>query len=310
MDGILVVGSTNVDLIATTASLPSPGETVLGEHFLQARGGKGANQAVAASRSGGSVTVLTAIGDDLYGRECLDGFAAEEIETDWIQCIPGVSTGVALITVDSRGENCIVVTPGANAALTDKVIQAGFSRFSGIGVCVCQLETPLDGIWSALSLARKAGAFTILNPAPAQPLDDDLLTNVDCLTPNQTEAELLTGIRPESTKTAQIAAERLLDRGVRAVIITMGARGAVLVDEEGMIHQPSPAVQTVDSTAAGDTFTGCLAARIALGQALRQALPYACCAGALAVTVRGAQPAIPTRQQIERLASDFLPKAN
>ena len=295
---ILIVGSTNVDLVATTARLPRPGETVLGDGFIRANGGKGANQAVAAARSGGRVSMLGAVGTDEFGDACLAAFARDSIDTTFVTREDDLPTGVALITVDHQGENCIVVAPGANAALSGHRVEQAIDRLSEFAVCVCQLETPLDGVRAALTLASDRGAYTILNPAPAIELDDAILSTVNCLTPNESEAEILTGIRPETPEMAATAGKALLDRGLDTVIITLGPLGAVLVDGSGHVYQPAPEVAVADTTAAGDTFTGCLAASIASGKTARASLAYACAGASLCVTRSGAQPSIPTRDEI------------
>ena len=230
---ILVVGSTNVDLIATTDRLPLPGETVLGGRFLQANGGKGANQAVAAARSGGKVALLTSIGDDSFGTACLASFIDEGIDTSFVRVVGDLPTGVALITVNREGENCIVVAPGANDALTENEVASTFDQLPQMAVCICQLETPLPGIRRALAEAAARKTITVLNPAPARILDDNLLPHLDCLTPNESETEILTGIRPDSPESAIKAGHTLRDRGVDTVIITLGDQGAFLVDAAG-----------------------------------------------------------------------------
>lgn len=300
---ILVVGSTNVDLIATTERLPGPGETVLGKSFMQAGGGKGANQAVAAARSGGHVIMLGAVGGDAYGDSCLTTFADEGIDTSFVFRAPETPTGVALITVDDNGENCIVVAPGANEALTADRVGQALDAIGGVAVCVCQLETPLDGVREALRRAHDAGAVTILNPAPARDLDDALLATVTCITPNESETEILTGLHPNDPDSAAEAGKRLIDRGVSTAIITLGEQGVVLIDADGSTHVPAPRVSVVDTTAAGDTFTGCLAASVAGGLSFRSALPYACTAASLAVTRPGAQPSIPQAAEVSAFRS-------
>lgn len=303
MSGVVwVVGSTNVDLIARAERLPKPGETVLGDDFLQANGGKGANQAVAAARSGARVVFLTAVGIDAYGQACTAAFEAEGIDTSAVIRVDR-PTGVALITVDRAGENAIVVAPGANGAVTGEAVRSAVDDLPAPAVCVCQLEVPIDGVRAALEAARSAGAVTVLDPAPARDLDDDLLGTVDCLTPNAAEAERLTGIAPDSTDAAVAAAESLRGRGVGCVVVTLGPRGVVVVDDHGADAVPAPAVRSVDSTAAGDTFAGYLAARLAEGADVRSALPEAICAGALSVTVAGAQPSIPFRAAVDEMVS-------
>ncbi|MEE2752569.1 MAG: ribokinase [Candidatus Latescibacterota bacterium] len=302
---ILVVGSTNMDLIVQTDRLPAPGETVVGGTFAQAHGGKGANQAVAAARSGGKVTFLSAVGDDAFGLDCLAAIKSEGIDTAHARVVRA-ATGIALITVDTNAENCIVVAPGANATVGAVQIEEAFTALTDLAVCICQLETPLPAVHHALSIAKKKNLVTILDPAPAIPLEASLLHNVDCITPNTTEAEKLTGIRPDTMHSAVASAHKLRESGVGTVIITLGSKGAILVDESEPLTMSAPKVEAVDSTAAGDSFTGCLGARVSNGETFRQALPYAVCAGALAATTCGAQPSIPIAGRIDCLKNEFF----
>jgi ribokinase len=304
-DRILVVGSTNMDLIVQTDRLPAPGETVLGGTFFQAHGGKGANQAVAAARSGGKVTFLSSVGDDAFGLECLAAIKEEGIDTAHARVV-SAATGIALITVDTNAENCIVVAPGANATLGAVQIEDAFKALPDLAVCICQLETPLSGVQHALSIAKKRNLLTILDPAPAVSLEASLLGNVDCITPNATEAEALTGIRPDTRRSAIASAQKLRESGVGTVIITLGSEGAILVDESEPLTMSAPTIEAVDSTAAGDSFTGCLGARVSIGDTFRQALPYAVCAGALTATTFGAQPSIPTADRINCLKNEVF----
>jgi len=299
--GVFVLGSTNIDLICRTEALPLPGETVLGGDVLQAFGGKGANQAVAAARAGARVAFATCLGTDAFGDGAFEAFETEGILTQHVRRSDQHPTGVALITIDRKGENCIVVAPGANHALRPDGVDS--SGLEGHRIFVAQLEVPIDTVSHGLTLARDRGLITVLDPAPARPLERDLLSLVDCLTPNAAETETLTGVRPATVGDCERAAQRLRKSGVGCVIVTLGAMGAVLVDQEGTLHQPAPEVDAIDTTASGDAFTGGLAAGLASGLTLREALPGAVAGGALAATVEGAQPAMPDREAIERCLS-------
>jgi ribokinase len=296
-----VLGSTNVDLIVKTDRLPLPGETVTGGVFAQANGGKGANQAVAAARAGANVRFLSAVGSDQLGLDCLAALTQEGIDTTNVIQVQNQRTGIALITVDRSGENCIVVASGANTSITTSDIDSAHTSLPEANAVVCQLETPLGGVSRILAIARARKMATILDPAPAVPLPDTLLANVDCLTPNERETEILTGIRPETREAGLEAASILRERGVNTVILTLGERGALLVDQTGYIEVAPLAVQVLDTTAAGDAFSGYLAAHVGRGASFRSALHYAICAGSLATQSVGAQQAIPSASEVEEL---------
>jgi len=298
---VLVVGSANTDLVARAERLPRPGETLLGGEFFTSAGGKGANQAVAAARAGARVTFAGRVGDDDMGRRALGGLQAEEIDTTYLTTDPDRPSGVALIVVDRAGENSIVVAPGANAALTPAHLEAASPAFTRARVCLLQLEIPLPAVTCGVSLASKAGAYVILNPAPAQDLSPDALGAVDLVTPNAAETEVLTGIRPDAGDAGTRAAEMLMQRGAGSALITLGAEGSLLVTPSGSRRFAAPRVQAVDTTAAGDAFNGALACEISRGVPLHKAVVFASCAGALAATLPGAQPSLPTRSAIGRL---------
>lgn len=293
---VYVLGSTNIDLVMRAPHFPAPGETVLGGPFLQAQGGKGANQAVAAARAGSEVRFVSCIGRDAYGDAALEALSSDGVNTAYVCRDDALSTGVALITVDDRGENCIVVSSGANAAVRPDHVNA--ENLEGCDVFVAQLETPIETVCHGLRLARKMNIPTILDPAPACPLDDNSLSAVSCLTPNASETEILVGIRPDDPDACRVASERLRARGVNTVILTLGERGATLYDGEGHLHQAPFPVESVDATGAGDAFTGALAAQVARGVSFRHALPFASAAGALAATWEGAQPSLPGEADI------------
>jgi ribokinase len=299
-NNILVVGSSNTDMIIKLDRIPRPGETILGGEFVTVAGGKGANQAVGAARAGGTVTFIARVGQDMFGEQAVAGFVKDGINVDHVFRDKASPSGVALIFVAKDGENSIAVASGANGRLSPADVKKATRAFSGASVLVMQLETPLDTVQAAAGLARKAGVRVILNPAPARPLPDKLLRCVSILTPNETEAELLTGIKVDNDAAAAKAADELRTRGVQTVILTLGARGAFVATAEGKQLVPGFKVKPVDTTAAGDIFNGALAVALAEGKPLAEAVRFANAAGALSVTKMGAQPSAPKRKDIER----------
>jgi ribokinase len=296
---IVVVGSVNTDMVVKGNRLPGPGETVSGGRFLLAGGGKGANQAVAAARLGAEVTLIAKVGRDMFGDQAVDNFRREGIQTDGILRDPEQHTGVALILVDRAGENLISVASGANHALTPDEITEAADRIERADVLMLQLETPIETVLQAARIAAKADVPVILNPAPAATLPAALLKCVTYLTPNETEVEQLTDIPVGDEASAQQAAERLLEMGVRHVIVTLGAKGARITSPSGTTLVGSTPVEAVDTTAAGDAFNGGLAWALANGMPLQQAVRQACLVGALSATRLGAQPSLPTRDEFE-----------
>ena len=296
---ILVVGSSNTDMIIKMDRIPQPGETVIGGDFMTAAGGKGANQAVAAARAGGNVTFIARVGSDLFGKQAVEGFVQEGINIEHIISDSGSPSGVALIFVGKNGENSIAVASGANGNLSSNDILNAKEVFAEASVLVMQLETPIETIQTAAELASKSGVRVILNPAPARALPDSLLRHVSIITPNETEAELLTGIKVDSPAAAKEAADKLIARGIETVIMTLGSRGAFVAS--GAISELVAGfiVEAVDTTAAGDTFNGALAVALAEGQTLDQAVRFANAAAAISVTRIGAQPSAPKREEIE-----------
>jgi ribokinase len=297
---IVVVGSSNTDMIIKLARIPRPGETILGGEFVTAAGGKGANQAVAAARAGGQVTLVARVGQDMFGEQAVAGFVKDGIDVQYVFRDKSSPSGVALIFVAQDGENSIAVASGANGRLSPADVRKARSVFAGAAALVMQLETPLETVETAAELAAKAGVRVILNPAPAQSLPDSLLRHVSLLTPNESEAELLTGVRVTNAASAGKAAAKLRARGIETVIITLGAKGALVVSPSGQELVPGFSVQAVDTTAAGDVFNGALAVALAEGQPLVAAVRFANAAAALSVTRLGAQPSAPKRQEIAK----------
>lgn len=304
MGKIIVVGSSNTDMIVKVPRIPTPGETILGGEFMTAPGGKGANQAVAAARAGGLVTFIANTGNDTLGEEAIEGFNKEGINTDYIFVDDDNPSGVALIFVGEVGENSIAVASGANGTLTPSKIKEIEDVIAGGDILLIQLETPLDTIEEAIRIANKNGVTVILNPAPAQSLSDDLLKKIDILTPNQSEAELLTGIEVTNEKTAKKAAGHLLSKGVKTVIVTLGSEGAFVMNKDFQKTIPGYKVDAKDATAAGDTFNGALAVGLSEGKSIEEAVQWSHAAAAISVTRMGAQPSIPNKKEIDNFVSD------
>jgi ribokinase len=298
MGGILVIGSSNTDMVIKTDKLPVPGETILGGTFLMNPGGKGANQAVAAARLGGKVTFVTKRGNDLFGNQAVGLLMREGIDTQYIVKDSELPSGVALITVDSNGENSIVVAPGSNGNLLQDDISSEVFEPDKFEILLLQLEIPLSTVEFAAVKASESGIKVILNPAPACKLSDDLLEHIWLITPNETEAEFLTGIIITDILSAEEAADSLLERGIKNVIITLGETGAFIKSglNSGLI--PGVKVNPVDTTAAGDVFNGALAVAISEGKTLNEAVAFANKAASISVTRMGAQASAPYRNEI------------
>ena len=299
---VVVVGSSNMDLVVQSSRIPAVGETILGGDFLMVPGGKGANQAVAAAKLGARVCFVAKLGDDMFGRRSLENFKNAGVDTTYVTLSAEAPSGVALIMVDANGNNVIVVAPGANAKLSGDDVRQAQSDIASSGAVVAQLEVPLETVQAAAQLAREAGVPFVLDPAPARPLPPELLKMVDVLTPNETEAQILTGIDVTDEGSARAAAEELLSTGVRTVILTMGAQGFLLVSHGRVEVVTAREVEAVDSTAAGDAFTGSLAVGMAQGKPLSEAALFANHVAALSVTKMGAQSSMPTPQEV----GDFM----
>jgi ribokinase len=303
MGNLVVVGSSNTDMIIQVPHLPAPGETILGGEFTTAAGGKGANQAVAAARAGGNVSLVACVGADMFGEQALAAFAEAGINTQCCVIDSDTPSGIAQIFVDANGENCIAVASGANACLTPRHIGSAQKLIGSAAVVVLQLETPLETVSEAAMRGREGGAAVILNPAPACPLPDDLYPLLSMITPNETEAELLTGVAVSDTESADRAARIFHTRGVPTVLITRGAEGVYLSQqtENGDVlasNFPAFSVRAVDTTAAGDVFNGTLAMGLADGDKLADAIQFAQAAAALSVQTLGAQTSAPQRSAI------------
>lgn len=298
MSKILVVGSSNTDMVVKSDRIPKPGETVLGGEFFTFSGGKGANQAVAAARLGGEVTFLAKVGEDNLGIAAMEGLRKEGIDVSRIITASDIHSGIALILVNQKGENSISVASGANMRFSQSDILENQDLVCNADVILVQLEIPIEAVQALVELAQRFGKKVILNPAPAQFLSDELISKLFLLTPNETEAELLTGIPVTDLVSAEKAARTLLEKGTKAVIITLGATGAFLLTKEVAELIPSVQVEAVDTTAAGDTFNGALAVALVEGMELREAVRFANRAAAISVTRMGAQSSLPYRSEL------------
>jgi len=295
---IVVIGSSNTDMVVKASHLPVPGETIIGGTFFMNAGGKGANQAVAAARLGGNVSFIAKVGDDIFGRQAIELFKAEGIDTSSILTDEKLPSGVALITVDDKAENCIVVAPGANAGLSVLDAKKFRTKIESAAIVLMQLETPVETIAYATYVAANKKVKIVLNPAPACPLPDDLLRSISIITPNEKEAEMLTGIPVSDIASAEAAAHALKDKGVETVIITMGARGALLFHVNKFTLIDTPKVIAVDTTAAGDVFNGALVVALSEGRKMADAVSFACNAASVSVTRLGAQASAPYRREL------------
>jgi ribokinase len=296
---LVVVGSSNMDLVISLPRIPAVGETVLGGKSSMVFGGKGANQAVASLRAGGDVAFIAKVGNDLFGENMKNHFEKEGFRTDLILTDENEPTGIAQIFVSEKGENSIAVAPGANMKLLPEDIELFKGLIKDSSVVLLQLETPLETIKYIADIAYENKVKLILNPAPAQSLNEDLLKKVWLITPNETEASLLTGIKVVDEVSAQKAADSLLKMGVENVIVTLGENGSLLCNSNGAEHFSAYKANAVDTTAAGDVFNGTLAMAITNGESFEIAIDFASAAAAISVERKGAQPSIPTRMEIE-----------
>lgn len=294
---IVVAGSSNTDMICRVPHIPKPGETVLGGDFFVVQGGKGANQAVAAARAGGNVTFIACVGDDLFGRQALESYQSDGIDTSCIEMVSNVPTGVALINVADSGENSISVAPGANAKLTPEIIENYRNVISGADMVLVQLEIPIETVYRIIRIAWSAGVPVVLNPAPARTIDREILAMLALVTPNEHEALMLAGRGMDGCSVSTLA-DRIQDNGAGAVVITTGDEGAFFRQGSQEGHVAGIPVTAVDTTAAGDTFNGYLVVELAKGKSLAEAILVANQAAAISVTRMGAQPSIPRYDEI------------
>ena len=296
---ILVVGSSNTDMVIKAAHLPRPGETILGGTFFMNPGGKGANQAVAIARLGGPVTFICKTGSDIFGHQSQQLFEEEGINTSYVFSDSGNPSGVALITVDEKAENCIVVASGANANLLPSDLEKAEEAIERADLVLMQLEVPMETVCFVADIAWQKGKKVILNPAPAHPLPVDLLRHLYLITPNETEAEMITGVKITDESSAAEAARALSGMGVQHVIITLGSKGALMYSNGKAEMVPALKVEAVDTTAAGDVFNGALTVALSEGRSLKEAARFACKASAISVTRVGAQSSAPYRNEVD-----------
>jgi ribokinase len=298
---IYIIGSSNTDMVVKAGRLPAPGETILGGTFLMNPGGKGANQAVAAARLGGNVTLVANLGNDLFGKKAHEQFKQENINVNFITFDPVHPSGVALINVDAQGENCIAVAPGANGNLTPELLNPLFDFITAPAIVLVQLEIPIPTVEFIIEQCSARSIPVIVNPAPASRLRDEIWKHVFAITPNETEAEFLTGINITDDDSTKKVAEAFHHKGIRNVILTLGKRGAYWSDgtNEGMVAAPS--VTVADTTAAGDCFSGALAVALAENKLLSDAVQFASVSASVSVTRMGAQASMPTRKEVDEI---------
>ena len=304
-DNILVIGSSNTDMVVKSTKLPLPGETIMGGSFFMNAGGKGANQAVAAARLGGNVTLVTKVGNDMFGEQSIAGFKKENIHTDLVFVDEDAPSGTALIMVNEEGENCIVVAPGANAKLLPNDIE-NVHLIKSAAIILMQLEIPMETIAAVIKIAKSNHQKVVVNPAPAQILPHELLNGLFLITPNETEAAFLTGINVTDEVTASKAAGVFLNQGVQNVIITMGRQGAFFQNDTMKLIIPAPVVKALDTTAAGDTFSGAITVALTENLDWESAIKFAIEAASISVTRLGAQASVPYRSEITLSPLKFL----
>ena len=298
MSKIIVIGSSNTDLAIKTIRIPEPRETVMGGTFMMTAGGKGANQAVAVARLGGDVAFVTKVGDDMFGDESRARYVKEGLPEKFLLVEKGTPSGVALITVDARGENCIVVAPGANNALTCADVDAVRDEIAAADYLLLQLEIPMEVVEHAAEVAVANGTKVILNPAPAAELSKTLIESLYLITPNRTECQLLSGVAIANEADAGAAAGKLMEMGVKNVIVTLGSKGSLVRTAEGCTVVEACRVESVDTTAAGDVFNGALCVALSEGKDLVEAARFASRASAISVTRMGAQSSVPYRAEL------------
>lgn len=305
---IVVAGSNMIDMVAKIPRLPKMGETLAGHEFSLGFGGKGANQAVMAARHKARVAMVTRVGSDVFGAMVVKNFTQQGIDTEFVVTDALLANGVAPILVDDQGHNMVIIIPGANNNLSSDDVLAAGKLIEHCKLLICQLEVPDEANLTALRMAREAGIKTILNPAPARQIPAEMIALSDYLIPNETEAELLTGIKVDGLAGAEQAARRLVEMGARTVIITLGAQGAYLLEEGAGTHFKAPVIDAVDTTGSGDAFIGTLGAALTNGKLLHQAIVYANHSAALAATRLGTQVSFPTHEEVQAFIEDQQPE--
>ena len=298
MKNICVIGSLNMDLVVNVDAMPKPGQTIIGSNFKEVPGGKGANQAVAMARLNGNVSMIGKVGEDGFGQTLISSLKNDKVDTTYIQTAKG-STGVALITVDKNAQNSIVVSPGANFEVKEEDIDNNIKAIENSEIVVLQLETPLNTIKYALNKAKELNKYTILNPAPAVKLDDEIIKNLDLLTPNETELEIISGVSIETEEDIQKAAQIMIEKGVKELIVTLGSKGSLYINKEKSMFKKAYKVEAVDTTAAGDSYTGALAVALSQDKGIEDAMDFASKVGALSVLKEGAQSSLPTLEDVK-----------
>ena len=298
MKNICVIGSLNMDLVVNVDKMPKPGQTIIGSNFKEVPGGKGANQAVAMARLNGNVSMIGKVGEDGFGQTLINALKNDKVDTTYIKTTKG-ATGVALITVDNNAQNSIVVSPGANFEVKEEDIDNNIEAIKNSDIVVLQLETPLNTIKYSLKKSKELNKYTILNPAPALKLDDEIIKNVDLLTPNETELEIISGVNIETEEDIQKAAQIMIEKGVKELIVTLGSKGSLYINKEKSIFKKAYKVQAVDTTAAGDSYTAALAVALSKDKNIKEAMDFASKVGALSVLKEGAQSSLPTLEDVE-----------
>lgn len=300
MADIMIIGSINMDLVTKVDHIPKVGETILGTSFSQIPGGKGANQAVAVARLGASIKMIGKVGNDSSGEILLNKLREDNVGIEYIASDSNEPTGTALITVEESGDNSIVVVPGANFAIKVEDVDVAINEIIKSKIIISQLEVPIEIVSHTFKKAKEAGVFTILNPAPAAELNSDLISNIDLLTPNETELELLSGVTINSEEDIIEASKVLIAKGIKQLIVTLGEKGCIYIDKDGHKRYSSNKVDAVDTTAAGDSFTAAVAVAMSEGKTVDEMIEFASKVGALTVTKFGAQSSLPYREEVDQ----------
>ncbi|MBF8983177.1 ribokinase [Lutibacter sp. B2] len=304
MSEILVLGSLNMDLVANVKKMPRIGETIVGDQFSQIPGGKGGNQVCAMARLGASVSMIGCVGEDDFGKVLKASLKNDGADVSSVKSVDGVSTGIAMIMVDERADNSIVVIPGANYSVDQRLIDENEKLIDDCKIAVSQLEVPLEVVEHFIVNSKKRGKYTILNPAPAKHLSDELIKHIDLLTPNETELETISGCKVSTIEEAKIAAKVLIDKGLKEVLVTLGEAGSLYINKDRIKHFPTFKVKAIDTTAAGDSFTAAIAVGKSEDMKLDDAIVFASKVGALTVTKKGAQSSLPSREEVNNFRGE------